>query len=99
TWEYSWLPADTAATVIDLAAAGSALVAVGSHGTPGVGAAWISADGSDWRRQTLRDAGLAGQGAQWLGTVTALVDRVVALGRSTTGSEDTLILLRTTVDR
>ena len=49
--------------------------------------------------QALRGEGLAGEGAQWLGTVAALGDRVVALGRSTTYTDDHLTLWRTAVDR
>lgn len=99
TWTYTWLPAETSATVLDLAAAGSALVAVGSYGAPGDAAAWISADGRRWRHRPLRGEGLAGEGGQWLGTVAALGDRVVALGRSATYTDDHLTLWRTTVTR
>jgi hypothetical protein len=106
TWEYSWLPADESATVLDVTTADSGLIAVGSHGAPGSGdsAAWVSEDGRTWQRHTLSDAGLSdagliGDGTQWLGTVAALGDRVVAIGRSTTYTADHLTLWRTTVSR
>lgn len=99
TWAFTWLPAEASATVLDLAVAGSAFVAVGSYGAPGDGAVWISADGRDWRYRELRGAGLSGDGSQWLGTVAALGDRVVAIGRSTTYTDDHLTLWRTTVTR
>jgi hypothetical protein len=101
TWEHSWLPADETATVTDLTAAGSALIAVGSHGSAGGGdsVAWTSENGRDWHRQSPEETGLTGEGAQWFCTVAALGDRVVALGRSTTYTADHLTLWRTTVDR
>jgi hypothetical protein len=101
TWTYSWLPAEGAATALDLTAAGSVLIAVGSHGSSSGGdaVAWISEDGRHWNRQSLEETGLAGEGAQWLGTVAVLGDRVVALGRSTTYTSDHLTLWRTTLNR
>jgi len=82
------------------------LIAVGSHGDPAApdSAAWISADGLDWRRHVLSQAApaegnLIGKGSQWLATVAALGDRVVAIGRSTTYTADHLTLWRTTVRR
>ncbi|GLX08494.1 hypothetical protein [Microbispora sp. NBRC 16548] len=87
SWEYGTLPADAAASVLDLTATGRGLVAVGSHRSPAEGgdadsAAWVSEDGVDWSRQTLTQDGLGGQGAQWLGAVAVSGDRVVAIGRS-----------------
>ncbi|MFG1948039.1 hypothetical protein [Nonomuraea sp. NPDC048826] len=94
TWETSWLPADQAAGVHDLAAAPQGLVAVGWHGARGEGdsAAWTSQDGLSWSRLDLKEDRLAGPGAQWLAAVTISGEEVVALGRSTTYSADHLIL-------
>ncbi|MDA0638436.1 hypothetical protein OUY22_33945 [Nonomuraea sp. MCN248] len=94
TWETSWLPAEQAAGVHDLAAAEQGLVAVGWHGAQGEGdsAAWISQDGLSWSRLDLKEDRLAGPGAQWLAAVTISGAEVVALGRSTTYSDDHLIL-------
>lgn len=99
TWETSWLPAERAAGVHDLAAGEQGLVAVGWHGDQGEGdsAAWISQDGLSWSRLDLREDGLAGAGAQWLAAVTLAGEDVVALGRSTTYRDDHLILWRSTL--
>ncbi|MFC5817196.1 hypothetical protein [Nonomuraea harbinensis] len=99
TWETSWLPAERAAGVYDLAAAGQGLVAVGWHGEQGEGdsAAWISQDGLSWSRLDLKEDRLAGPGAQWLAAVTISGEEVVALGRSTTYSDDHLILWTSTL--
>ncbi|MBB2913524.1 hypothetical protein FHS43_004828 [Streptosporangium becharense] len=96
TWEFSWLPADEAAAVQDLAAAPEGVVAVGWHGVPGEGdgVAWTSADGLDWQRNDSDQDILQGEGAQWLGAVAVSGTRVVALGRSTTYSADHLTLWR-----
>src|SRR5690606_41333055 len=92
--ETAWLPADRAAGVHDLAAAGQGLVAVGWHGDQGEGdsAAWTSHDGLSWSRLDLKQDRLAGPGAQWLAAVTVAGEEVVALGRSTTYRDDHLIL-------
>ncbi|NUP65261.1 MAG: hypothetical protein HOW71_24180 [Nonomuraea sp.] len=94
TWTTAWLPADQAAAVHDLAAAGQGLVAVGWHGTPGEGdsAAWISQDGLSWNRVALTKDRLAGPGTQTLTAVAVSGTEVVALGRSTTYDTDHLIL-------
>ncbi|MEV4221648.1 hypothetical protein [Nonomuraea sp. NPDC049725] len=99
TWRTAWLPAERAAAVYDLAAAGPGLVAVGWHGTPGDGdsAAWTSEDGIGWSRLDLTEDSLAGPGAQWLTAVTVAGEEVVALGRSTTYSDDHLILWTSTL--
>ncbi|WP_101788296.1 hypothetical protein [Nonomuraea indica] len=99
TWRTTWLPADRAAAVYDLAAAGQGLVAVGWHGTPGDGdsAAWLSRDGMTWDRTDLTEDRLAGPGMQWLAAVTVAGSEVVALGRSTTYSADHLILWTSTL--
>ncbi|MBB6344882.1 hypothetical protein FHU36_001391 [Nonomuraea muscovyensis] len=99
TWRTSWLPADRAAAVYDLAAAGQGLVAVGWHGTSGDGdsAAWLSRDGTTWDRTDLTEDRLAGPGMQWLAAVTVAGSEVVALGRSTTYSADHLILWTSTL--
>jgi hypothetical protein len=101
TWQYSWLPADTTATVLDLATSDSGLVAVGSYGPPATGdsAVWTSEDGHDWQRHTLTGDGMTGDGAQWLGAIAVVDDRVVALGRSTTYTADHLTLWRTSFSR
>ncbi|WP_336208119.1 hypothetical protein [Nonomuraea sp. LPB2021202275-12-8] len=99
TWKTSWLPAEQAAAVYDLAAAEHGLVAVGWHGRPGEGdsAAWVSQDGETWSRLDLTKDRLAGQGSQWLTAVTVAGEEVVALGRSTTYSDDHLILWTSTL--
>ncbi|XVQ84801.1 hypothetical protein ACQP2K_39270 [Microbispora siamensis] len=102
SWEYGTLPADAAASVLDLTATGRGLVAVGSHRSPAEGgeadsAAWVSEDGVDWSRQTLTQDGLGGQGAQWLGAVAVSGDRVVAIGRSAGYADDHLTIWRSTV--
>ncbi|WP_192777881.1 hypothetical protein [Nonomuraea africana] len=99
SWHYSWLPAEQAAAVHDLAAAVQGLVAVGWHGTPGSGdsAAWTSEDGLSWNRQDLTKDRLGGEGLQWLGAVTVTGADVVALGRSTTYNSDHLILWTSTL--
>ena len=99
TWETTWLPAERAAQVYDLAAAEQGLVAVGRHGEPGEGdsAAWVSQDGSAWSRLDLTKDNLAGPGGQWLSAVTVVGEEVVALGRSTTYKDDHLILWRSTL--
>ncbi|WP_214412676.1 hypothetical protein [Sphaerisporangium fuscum] len=101
TWQYSWLPADAAATVLDMAGSKSGLVAVGSYGPPTTGdsAVWTSPDGREWQRHTLTGDGMTGEGAQWLGAIAVLGDRVVAVGRSTTYTSDHLTLWRTTFSR
>ncbi|WP_344944643.1 hypothetical protein [Sphaerisporangium flaviroseum] len=101
TWQYSWLPADAAATALDLAASESGLVAVGSYGSPASGdsTVWTSADGHDWQRHTLTGDGMTGDGAQWLGAIAVIGDKVVAVGRSTTYTSDHLTLWRTTFSR
>ncbi|MEU7941674.1 hypothetical protein [Microbispora bryophytorum] len=108
SWEYGTLPADAAASVLDLTATGRGLVAVGSHRSPAEGgeadsAAWVSEDGVEWSRQTLTQDGLGGQGTQWLGAVAVSGDRVVAIGRSTgsdagyAAADDHLTIWRSTV--
>lgn len=99
TWETSWLPAERAAGVHDLAAARQGLVAVGWHGDQGEGdsAAWTSHDGLSWSRLDLKQDRLAGPGAQWLAAVTVSGEEVVALGRSTTYRDDHLILWTSTL--
>ncbi|MGN9784836.1 hypothetical protein ACTMTF_25615 [Nonomuraea sp. ZG12] len=99
TWTTAWLPAERAAEVYDLAAAEQGLVAVGRHGEPGEGdsAAWISRDGSAWSRLDLAQDRLGGPGGQWLTAVTVAGEEVVALGRSTTYSDDHLILWTSTL--
>ncbi len=94
SWETSWLPAEQAAEVYDLAAAAEGLVAVGWHGVPGEGdsAAWTSQDGLNWNRMALTKDRLAGPGMQWLTAVAVSGSEVVALGRSTTYDADHLIL-------
>ncbi|WP_193318747.1 WD40/YVTN/BNR-like repeat-containing protein [Nonomuraea phyllanthi] len=94
TWQTSWLPAEQAAAVYDLAAAREGLVAVGWHGAPGEGdsTAWTSQDGLSWNRMELTRDRLAGQGSQWLSAVAVSGSEVVALGRSTTYYADHLIL-------
>ncbi|MEV4888274.1 hypothetical protein AB0K48_02645 [Nonomuraea sp. NPDC055795] len=94
SWRYTWLPAERAAAVHDLAAGENGLVAVGWHGQPGGAdsAAWISADGQTWARQDLKDPRLLGDGMQWLAAVTTSGAQVVALGRSTTYTADHLTL-------
>ncbi|MEV4471611.1 hypothetical protein [Nonomuraea sp. NPDC049504] len=94
SWQTTWLPAERAAGVYDLAAADEGLVAVGWHGTQGEGdsAAWTSQDGLAWSRMELTKDRLAGQGAQWLSAVAVAGTEVVALGRSTTYDADHLIL-------
>lgn len=103
SWQISWLPAEQAAAVHDLAAAGQGLVAVGWHGPPGGGdsAAWTSEDGLTWARQDLTTDSLGGEGLQWLGAVAVDGTKVLALGRSTTYQADHLILWTSTlaVDR
>ncbi|WP_431895910.1 hypothetical protein [Nonomuraea sp. bgisy101] len=99
SWSYSWLPAEQAAAVHDLASAPQGLVAVGWHGAPGSGdsAAWTSEDGLAWNRQDLTRDKLGGEGTQWLGAVTVSAADVVALGRSTTYNSDHLILWTSTL--
>ncbi|MEU6413715.1 hypothetical protein [Microbispora sp. NPDC046933] len=102
SWEYGTLPADAAASVLDVTATGRGLVAVGSHRSSGAGgendsAAWVSEDGVDWSRQTLTQDGLGGEGAQWLGAVAVSGDRVVAIGRSAGYADDHLTIWRSTV--
>ncbi|MEU4831455.1 hypothetical protein [Streptosporangium sp. NPDC023615] len=102
SWEFSWLPADQASAVHDLAATPDGVIAVGWQGVPGSGdsVAWISEDGLTWQRHTPGRGGgdgLDGDGAQWLGAVAVSGDRVLALGRSTTYSADHLILWRSTL--
>ncbi len=94
TWRTAWLPADRAAAVYDLAAAGQGLVAVGWHGEQGDGdsAAWTSQDGLSWSRMALTGDRLAGPGMQWLSAVAVSGSEVVALGRSTTYDSDHMIL-------
>ncbi|MET8144674.1 hypothetical protein ABZU32_30595 [Sphaerisporangium sp. NPDC005288] len=101
TWAYSWLPADATATVLDVAASGDGLVAVGSYGPPATedSAVWTSQDGTDWQRHTLTGDGMTGDGAQWLGAIAVDGDRVVAVGRSTTYTSDHLTLWRTSFSR
>ncbi|GAA0950246.1 hypothetical protein GCM10009560_69420 [Nonomuraea longicatena] len=93
-WEYSWLPADEAAAVHDLAAGKGGLVAVGWHGVPGTGdsAAWVSPDGRAWNRQDPDLTRLSGDGMQWLAAVSVKGAEVAALGRSTTYASDHLTL-------
>ncbi|WP_344858175.1 hypothetical protein [Planomonospora alba] len=99
TWETSWLPADGAAAVYDLAAAPDGVVAVGRQGEPGGedSAVWTSEDGRSWQRYTPTQGRMAGTGVQWLGAVAVAGDRVVALGRSTTYDTDHLTLWRSTL--
>ncbi|MET8002366.1 hypothetical protein [Nonomuraea glycinis] len=99
TWATAWLPAEKAAEVYDLAAAEQGLVAVGRHGRAGEddSAAWISPDGSAWSRLDLTEDRLGGPGSQWLTAVTVAGEEVVALGRSTTYSDDHLILWTSTL--
>ncbi|GES03085.1 hypothetical protein Acor_51510 [Acrocarpospora corrugata] len=99
TWEYSFLPADEAAVVLDLTAAEGGIVAVGSHGrsSEGDSAVWASGDGLAWQRHALVEDGLGGAGAQWLGAVTISGERVIAIGRSTTGTSDNLTIWRSTL--
>ncbi|MEV7011884.1 hypothetical protein [Streptosporangium sp. NPDC051022] len=99
SWEFSWLPADQAAAVYDLAATAEGVVAVGWQGTPGEGdsVAWTSEDGLKWQPHAPTQGNLSGDGAQWLGAVTVSGDRVVALGRSTTYDSDHLTLWRSTL--
>ncbi|MFC4587460.1 YML083C domain-containing protein [Sphaerisporangium corydalis] len=101
TWEYSWLPADAQADVLDLTSSESGLVAVGSYGPPATGdsAVWTSQDGHDWQRHALTGDGMTGDGAQWLSAIAVIEDRVVALGRSTTYTSDHLTLWRTSFSR
>ncbi|MFC4532463.1 hypothetical protein [Sphaerisporangium dianthi] len=101
TWRYSWLPADAAASVLDLADSKDGLVAVGSYGSPATGdsTVWTSADGDDWQRHTLTGDGMTGDGAQWLSAIAVIGDRVVAVGRSTTYTSDHLTLWRTSFSR
>ncbi|MFI7039429.1 hypothetical protein ACIBI0_22300 [Microbispora rosea] len=102
SWEFGTLPADAAASVLDLTSTGRGLVAVGSHRSPGEGgeadsAAWASENGVDWSRQTLTQDGLGGEGSQWLGAVAVSGDRVVAVGRSAGYADDHLTIWRSTV--
>ncbi|MEV0149564.1 MULTISPECIES: hypothetical protein [unclassified Nonomuraea] len=99
TWSTSWLPAERAADVYDLAATDQGLVAVGWHGTPGDAdsAAWISQDGASWTRSDLTKDRLGGPGMQWLAAVTVTGSEVVGLGRSTTYDADHLILWTSTL--
>ncbi|WP_248963700.1 WD40/YVTN/BNR-like repeat-containing protein [Sphaerisporangium perillae] len=101
TWHYSWLPAEEAAAVLDVTTSDSGLVAVGSYGPPATGdsAVWTSPDGRDWQRHTLTGDGMTGEGAQWLGAIAVIGDRVVAVGRSTTYTSDHLTLWRTSFSR
>ncbi|WP_248965452.1 caspase, EACC1-associated type [Sphaerisporangium perillae] len=99
TWEYSWLPADAEAAVLDMTSSRSGLVAIGSYGPPTTGdsTVWTSVDGRDWQRHTLTGDGMTGEGAQWLGAIAVINDKVVAVGRSTTYTADHLTLWRTQV--
>ncbi len=99
SWEYSWLPADENAVVLDLSAAQGGIVAVGSHGPSNEGdsSVWASADGLTWQRHTLTEDGLGGPGAQWLAAVTISGQRVIALGRSTTATTDNITIWRSTL--
>ncbi|GIH27313.1 hypothetical protein Aph01nite_56230 [Acrocarpospora phusangensis] len=99
TWEYSWMPAEEAAVVLDLTAGERGLVAVGSHGrsSEGDSSVWASADGLAWQRHALVEDGLGGAGAQWLGAVTISGQRVIAIGRSTTGTTDNITIWRSTL--
>ncbi|WP_432926071.1 hypothetical protein ACQPZZ_34685 [Microbispora sp. CA-135349] len=104
SWEYGTLPADAAASVLDVTATGRGLVAVGSHRSSaedgeGDSAAWVSENGVDWSRQALTQDGLGGQGSQWLGAVAVSGDRVVAVGRSAGSADDHLTIWRSTVTR
>ncbi|MFD2348985.1 hypothetical protein ACFSTC_05620 [Nonomuraea ferruginea] len=99
TWETSWLPAERAAGVYDLAAAGQGLVAVGWHGEQGRATAPPGSPRTASRgaQLDLKEDRLAGPGAQWLAAVTISGEEVVALGRSTTYSDDHLILWTSTL--
>ncbi|GHE35650.1 hypothetical protein GCM10017673_43100 [Streptosporangium violaceochromogenes] len=99
TWEFTWLPADRAAAVQDLAATAAGVVAVGWQGAPGErdGMAWTSEDGREWQPHTPAQDSLDGEGAQWLGAVAISGGEVVALGRSTTYRTDHLTLWRSTL--
>ncbi|MDH2429848.1 hypothetical protein [Sphaerisporangium sp. TRM90804] len=101
TWQYSWLPAGAPATVLDMTSSASGLVAVGSYGAPATGdsTVWTSEDGREWQRHALTGDGMTGDGAQWLGAIAVVDDRVVAVGRSTTYTSDHLTLWRTTFSR
>ncbi|GII66559.1 hypothetical protein Skr01_66440 [Sphaerisporangium krabiense] len=101
TWKYAWLPAEDAAAVLDMTSSKSDLVAVGSYGPPATGdsAVWTSEDGLEWRRHALTGDGMTGDGAQWLGAIAVVDDRVVAVGRSTTYTTDHLTLWRTSFSR
>ncbi|WP_169948757.1 hypothetical protein [Microbispora sp. H11081] len=101
-WEYGRLPAEAAASVLDVTATGWGLVAVGSHRSSAQGgetdsAAWVSADGVNWSRRALTQDGLGGEGSQWLGAVAVSGDRVVAVGRSAGHADDHLTIWRSTV--
>lgn len=99
TWEFSWLPADRAAAVRDLAATAAGVVAVGWQGAAGErdSMAWTSEDGMDWQPHPPTQDSLDGEGAQWLGAVAISGGKVVALGRSTTYRTDHLTLWRSTL--
>ncbi|MBO3750867.1 hypothetical protein J5X84_32745 [Streptosporangiaceae bacterium NEAU-GS5] len=99
SWKYAWLPGEEKAAVLDLAATGQGLVAVGAYGDPGEGdsMAWTSYDGLQWREQPVTEDGLGGAGAQWLGAISVSGTHVVAVGRSTTFTADHLMIWRTTV--
>ncbi|WP_271222791.1 hypothetical protein [Streptosporangium carneum] len=99
SWVFSWLPAEQASAVQDLAATAEGVVAVGWQGVPGEGdsVAWTSEDGLNWQRHTPTEGSLGGEGAQRLGAVAVSGDQVLALGRSTTYNSDHLTLWRSTL--
>ncbi|MEV8630214.1 hypothetical protein AB0395_01015 [Streptosporangium sp. NPDC051023] len=99
SWEFSWLSADQAAAVQDLAATAEGVVAVGWQGVPGEGdsVAWTSEDGLKWQSHTPTEGSLGGEGAQRLSAVAVSGDQVLALGRSTTYNSDHLTLWRSTL--
>ncbi|RJL33474.1 hypothetical protein [Bailinhaonella thermotolerans] len=101
TWTTHWFPRSGEAEIDDLVATAYGLVAVGASGSPGTqdSAAWTSADGETWERRSPTGTGLSGPGVQRLDGVTVVGEQVVAIGRSTTYTQDHVTLWRSTLRR
>jgi hypothetical protein len=103
TWTSTVLPGATGAAqqsrraaVNDSTQVGSRIVAVGALGdrsNPDA-AIWSTADGKQWRYDTIRDSRLTGAGYQQLSTVAGLGGDLVGVGEAYTQSGQSLVVLR-----